>query len=192
MTRRRRKEIARTAGYLAAMTGTEQGWAALGHPFHSAGLWIGEGVTVAVWPLAVLCLIYGPPALAARLVPRSWRASWRYGRDTRPHIPVMLRRAVYRADRWRCVACGWRADLQLDHVFPWSLGGNTSLWNMVTLCGRCNRVKSNFWIWQSGRLTYRPFEGADRPQVAAGILAMERRARRRPWRWIRAAYILAA
>jgi HNH endonuclease len=128
-----------------------------------------------------------------QLIPRTWRSWWRRGRP-RPHIPDRLRYRVQRADRWQCVYCGYHYDLQLDHVRPWSAGGLSSLWNLVTLCGTCNRAKSNYWRYRSGRIIYRAYtaDGAERMPSrseiagAALILAAERHARLSPLRWARA------
>ena len=37
-----------------------------------------------------------------------------------------------------------------DHVFPWSLGGATSLDNLVTSCGGCNYDKEHWTLEQLG------------------------------------------
>jgi hypothetical protein len=59
----------------------------------------------------------------------------------REPIPSALRRAVLDRDGHACLRCGTRADLQMDHVHPWSLGGVTTFENLQTLCGPCNRAK---------------------------------------------------
>ncbi|MFG1683557.1 HNH endonuclease [Nonomuraea sp. NPDC049269] len=60
------------------------------------------------------------------------------GRD---HIPTAIRRAVYRRDGHQCVRCGVDADLSLDHIVPWSLGGPDTIDNLQTLCRPCNSSK---------------------------------------------------
>ena len=35
-------------------------------------------------------------------------------------------------------------ELHVDHIFPWSKGGETVLENLQTLCSRCNGGKSKF------------------------------------------------
>ena len=52
-----------------------------------------------------------------------------------------LRDRVFKRDEDRCLRCGATDDLQVDHVWPHSLGGPTKLANLQTLCGRCNRLK---------------------------------------------------
>ena len=58
-----------------------------------------------------------------------------------PSIPPALRAAVYERDGYRCVDCGTGEDLSCDHVIPESLGGPTTLANLVTRCVPCNRRK---------------------------------------------------
>jgi 5-methylcytosine-specific restriction endonuclease McrA len=125
------------------------------------------------------------------LVPGRARIWWRRGQDHRPAIPAALRRAVYAADRHRCCFCGSRDQLQIDHIRPWSRGGLSALWNTMTLCGKCNRVKSNYWVARDGYVFYRSFPGSDDAKTAAAILAYEKRHRWNPGRWIRAGWSLA-
>ena len=56
---------------------------------------------------------------------------------------------VLKRDHFKCVACGASPSsspglqLHVDHVVPWSLGGETVNENLQTLCERCNLGKSN-------------------------------------------------
>lgn len=138
------------------------------------------------YPLAVLLAFEAPGAL----VPWQCRAWYRRGQEHRPAVSRRLRRVVYAADGYACCYCRSSASLQLDHYKPWSLGGRTSYWNSFTLCGRCNRVKSNYWVHRSGRVTYSPFAGSRYPGDAARILAFERRYRWSLRRFVRAALAL--
>lgn len=58
-----------------------------------------------------------------------------------------LRYKVLKRDGYRCRICGSTAadgvKLEVDHIYPVSLGGKTELSNLQTLCERCNRGKSN-------------------------------------------------
>lgn len=51
------------------------------------------------------------------------------------------RQAVYDRDGRRCLACGNRSKLTLDHIVPQVLGGTNDFLNLQTLCERCNRAK---------------------------------------------------
>jgi 5-methylcytosine-specific restriction endonuclease McrA len=160
------------------------GFIVLGEPGGAEGAvaMLGAGLVLSPFvPLIMIGLAESPGAL----VPSRWRASWRYGRP-RPAIHAWLRRLVYAADRYRCVYCGNGSQLQLDHVHPWSYGGRTSLWNLMTLCGPCNRVKSNYWVNKHGT-HYKPFEGHGNIVAAAAILRAEKRRRWSPMRMLRAA-----
>jgi HNH endonuclease len=164
-------------------------WLADNTPGSVAGFlgFIALGVLISLfYPLAVLLAAEAPGAL----VPWQWRAWYRQGQEHRPAVRKRLRRVVYAADRNACCYCRSSAGLQLDHYRPWSLGGRTSYWNSFTLCGPCNRVKSNYWVHRSGRVTYRSFDGWHRPVQAAAILAFERRYRWSLMRFVRAATAL--
>lgn len=60
---------------------------------------------------------------------------------------LALRFLVLKRDRFCCVACGRTPAtvpglvLEIDHVFPWSKGGETIEENLQTLCFDCNRGK---------------------------------------------------
>ncbi|MFA5355422.1 MAG: HNH endonuclease [Candidatus Paceibacterota bacterium] len=60
-----------------------------------------------------------------------------------------LRFLVMRRDNFKCKNCGWSPatgvgrTLEVDHIFPWSKGGETTIENLQTLCSRCNSGKSN-------------------------------------------------
>jgi hypothetical protein len=56
-------------------------------------------------------------------------------------VPVELRWAVFRRDGYRCVGCGYDADLTADHIHPEVKGGRTGIDNLQTLCRRCNSKK---------------------------------------------------
>jgi hypothetical protein len=64
-----------------------------------------------------------------------------------------LRLAIYRRDSFRCIYCGFQADileatvrgthpdLELDHVEPQIKGGGSGAENMVACCLPCNDLK---------------------------------------------------
>lgn len=51
------------------------------------------------------------------------------------------KKLVKKRDGNACLCCGNHSKLQIDHVFPFSLGGQTSIDNSQTLCMRCNGFK---------------------------------------------------
>ena len=56
---------------------------------------------------------------------------------------------VIKRDGFKCVVCGASPattlglELNIDHVVPWSKGGETVEDNLQTLCQNCNQGKSN-------------------------------------------------
>lgn len=59
----------------------------------------------------------------------------------RAPIPARVRELVYERDAHQCVQCGSTTRLSLDHIHPWSLGGEDTLENLRTLCIPCNSRK---------------------------------------------------
>jgi hypothetical protein len=59
----------------------------------------------------------------------------------RPPIHAGIRAAVMERDGCRCVECGCRNDLTLDHIVPWSRGGPDTVDNLRVLCRPCNSSK---------------------------------------------------
>ena len=59
----------------------------------------------------------------------------------RRHIPDDLRMAVYERDGFQCLHCGEVENLTLDHIHPYSLGGEDTFENLQTLCRSCNSRK---------------------------------------------------
>nr|DAG01453.1 MAG TPA: CRISPR-associated endonuclease [Siphoviridae sp. cteDy1] len=47
--------------------------------------------------------------------------------NKRPPIPKEVVDVVWRRDGGRCVYCGSTENLHLDHIIPFSKGGNTSV-----------------------------------------------------------------
>ena len=69
----------------------------------------------------------------------------RTGRDP----SLRLRWRVLQRDRFSCCGCGASpaitlgVELHVDHIVPWSKGGETEFENLQTLCSACNLGKSN-------------------------------------------------
>ena len=58
-------------------------------------------------------------------------------------IPARMRRMVRERAGQRCEYCGLaqagqEATFHIDHIVPWSKGGETILDNLQTLCSECN------------------------------------------------------
>ena len=67
----------------------------------------------------------------------------------RKSIDPYMRAHVLERDGYRCRFCGsTEGPFHLDHVYPVSKGGETTVNNLVTSCRRCNGKKSNkVGIW---------------------------------------------
>ncbi len=69
--------------------------------------------------------------------------------STRRNINLRLRHKILQRDNYKCCACGNSPALNpgtvlhIDHIIPWSKGGETTPQNLQTLCSNCNLGKSN-------------------------------------------------
>jgi 5-methylcytosine-specific restriction endonuclease McrA len=141
---------------------------------------------------------------------RRWRKhDWRTGfrRPMKHPGPpgALMQRMVRAADRNRCVHCDataeqvkeaarlmaltagrrqlYQSSLQLDHYFPWILGGLMTFWNFYLLCPACNIAKSCYWRYrESGNEVYSRHADPRNITTARAILASEQRLRRNPVR----------
>ena len=72
--------------------------------------------------------------------------------STRRDINLRLRFKVMQRDGFKCCICGKSPAttpglvLHIDHIKPWSKGGETTLDNLQTLCSDCNLGKSDLMI----------------------------------------------
>lgn len=62
-------------------------------------------------------------------------------RGSRQPIPQPVRLEVWQRDGGRCVECGSQANLEFDHIIPFSMGGANTARNLQLLCMTCNRSK---------------------------------------------------
>ncbi len=68
---------------------------------------------------------------------------------TRRDVSVSMRFQVFKRDNFKCCICGASPakdpsiELHIDHIIPWSKGGETVMDNLQTLCSRCNLGKSD-------------------------------------------------
>jgi len=58
-----------------------------------------------------------------------------------------VRKDVLRRDNYSCNWCGAENNLCMDHIWPFSLGGENTYDNLQTLCKNCNATKSDQIIW---------------------------------------------
>lgn len=90
----------------------------------------------------------------AQIDSRAWHEwHWTRGQQLRqdPHyvtryrrkIPDAIRTAVHERDGWKCLHCGSKEGLSLDHIYPHSKGGSDDLDNLQTLCRPCNSRKGS-------------------------------------------------
>lgn len=74
-------------------------------------------------------------------------SSYRHQTTRSPSMKVRF--AVLKRDNFKCCACGASpsndpaVELHVDHIIPWSKGGETIIDNLQTLCSVCNFGKSN-------------------------------------------------
>jgi len=81
--------------------------------------------------------------------PEIMRKEQKAGRNTNREINLRLRFKVMQRDNFKCCVCGNAPAndpstiLHIDHVMPWSKGGETVIENLQTLCQNCNLGKSD-------------------------------------------------
>lgn len=92
---------------------------------------------ITVLPLAENC--YGDIDLVLTLQNRHRFYRWRH----RTQIPKKMREYIYDRDGHKCVKCDATDELTLDHIIPWSRGGENTVANLQTMCRRCNCAKGN-------------------------------------------------
>lgn len=54
----------------------------------------------------------------------------------------LLRRIILIRDNYTCQLCGKKPSSQVHHIIPRKFGGNNSLDNLITLCGKCHMLIS--------------------------------------------------
>ncbi len=65
-------------------------------------------------------------------------------------IPPVNRHEVLRRDNHTCQYCGSIKHLTIDHLIPRSKGGSHSWDNVVTACSKCNSIKGNRLLHETG------------------------------------------
>lgn len=64
-------------------------------------------------------------------------------------VPAKIRWEVWVRDDFTCRYCRSRRYLEVDHIYPESLGGPTTMENLQTLCRSCNSKKRDLVIFSS-------------------------------------------
>jgi len=58
-------------------------------------------------------------------------------------IGSQLRIRIYDRDNNKCLRCGSKENLTIDHIVPVSMGGVKEKFNLQTLCKHCNQWKGS-------------------------------------------------
>jgi len=61
--------------------------------------------------------------------------------SSKRYIPKSVRHAVLIRDKFRCVKCGNKRNIQFDHIVAIRNGGSNTVDNIQLLCKRCNLRK---------------------------------------------------
>lgn len=70
----------------------------------------------------------------------------------------LTRQNIFRRDGNKCVYCGSKEKLTLDHVKPKAQGGRTHWNNLVAACYKCNSKKGDLSLEEAGlTLAVKPF-----------------------------------
>lgn len=56
---------------------------------------------------------------------------------------MLSRQNIFKRDAHKCLYCGSKKDLTLDHVLPKSRGGASNWTNLATACKKCNSIKGD-------------------------------------------------
>lgn len=62
-----------------------------------------------------------------------------------------IKKAVKQRDGFKCVKCGSRTRLEVDHIVSDAKGGNSSMNNLQTLCKDCHSIKTKQEIAEAHR-----------------------------------------
>ena len=59
----------------------------------------------------------------------------------RTYIPAYIRKLIFIRDKYRCVKCGSKKNLEIDHAIPDKLISSNGPKNLQLLCRSCNQLK---------------------------------------------------
>ncbi|MEI7482861.1 MAG: HNH endonuclease [Elusimicrobiota bacterium] len=82
------------------------------------------------------------------VIPSAESATLIIAHKTGRSVPIRLRWRVFARDNFTCKGCGRSPGkhtvvLEADHIIAWTNGGETIFENLQTLCGDCNKGKSD-------------------------------------------------
>jgi 5-methylcytosine-specific restriction endonuclease McrA len=101
-----------------------------------------DGYMTLSWPLAER----GTMRKAARTGPVPVQTV----KDARQVVTSSIRLKVFARDGHKCLSCGTKAPLEVDHIIPVAHGGSGQMDNLQTLCKPCNRAKRDKLPEQAG------------------------------------------
>lgn len=107
------------------------------------------GLTGSLWLAAliggfVFMVLWGTSRPLPTTTSRAWDETPREAVTRRSrYIEAETKLAVYRKSDGRCVVCGSREQLEVDHIIPWSKGGSNELPNLQVMCHEHNQAKSD-------------------------------------------------
>lgn len=82
---------------------------------------------------------WDPAKEPARAVHRKTEAPKSGAPRIRRRVPKAIEREVWRRDQGRCQKCNSQHGLELDHIHPVALGGESTIENLRLLCRSCNQ-----------------------------------------------------
>jgi 5-methylcytosine-specific restriction endonuclease McrA len=80
------------------------------------------------------------PLTCTRQVKRAKQRALAAG-SSGPHFTGEEWLALVEASGGRCLSCGDRGDLTVDHIRPLGRGGSNTIENVQPLCSECNGIK---------------------------------------------------
>ena len=92
-------------------------------------------------------IVIPPPNNNSNVIQNNYRPTKEH--MTNRNINLRLRFLIMKRDNFKCCICGASpakdpsVELHIDHIIPWSKGGETEIDNLQTLCLKCNLGKSD-------------------------------------------------
>jgi hypothetical protein len=84
-----------------------------------------------------------------------------FGKTNLSTFTLSLKKEILKRDGYKCCSCGLSdkegVELMIDHMIPESRGGKATLDNGMTLCTRCNNIKSNYSAYTFGKKMFKKY-----------------------------------